>query len=214
MNTLNTQCNICGSSSHYIFTKTILLKYEVSYFQCQNCGFVQTEKPYWLEETYQSSFYAIDTGLIARPLTFGQVTEKLIMQYFNPTGRFVVYGGANGLFVRLMRDKGFNFYRYDKYAKNIYALCFDITNLPKENHKFELLTSFEVFEHFENPLEELSELFSLSKNVLCSTFLLPHVTESDEWKDWWYLAELHGQHISFYTVKAMKIIAERFGCFY
>jgi 2-polyprenyl-3-methyl-5-hydroxy-6-metoxy-1,4-benzoquinol methylase len=213
MNTSNANCKICGSTSAFIFTKRILLKYDVSYFQCSNCGFMQTEIPYWLEETYQASFYAIDTGLIARPLRFGQVTDRLIMQYFNPNAKFVDFGGANGVFVRLMRDKGFDFYRYDRYAKNIYALGFDIKDLPEEEHRFELVTSFEVLEHFENPLENLRDLFLLSNNILFSTFLQPH-SDKSELQTWWYLAELHGQHISFYTVKALKFIAEKFSCYY
>ena len=213
MNTSSTHCKICDKFSRFIFTKKILSKYDVAYFKCQNCGFVQTEKPYWFAESYESALSALDTGLLARPLAFSQITEKLIMQYYNPNCKFVDYGGGNGIFVRLMRDKGFNFYRQDKYANNIYARFFDISDLCEEESKFDLLTSFEVLEHLENPLEALSEMFSYSENILCSTLLQPDI-DINALYAWDYIGELHGQHISFYTNTSMNIIAERFGCYF
>ncbi len=209
----NTTCNICRSRSEFIFSKKILMKYTVSFFQCNECGFVQTEKPFWLSDTYQSLLFAMDTGLISRPLLYSQITDNLIMRYFDPAGKFIDYGGGSGIFVRLMRDRGFNFFRQDKYVSNICALFFDVSDLSIEERHFELLTSFEVLEHLVNPMEELRELFSFSNNLLCSTVLQPS-TNVNDLNSWWYLGELHGQHISFYTEKSMKIIAENYRCYY
>lgn len=113
----------------------------------------------------------------------------------------------------MMRDKGFQFFRQDKYAQNLFAQYFDIEDIPEDNPKFELLTSFEVLEHLENPLDELDQMFSLSDSVLCSTLIQPDAP-LDNLRNWFYLAELHGQHISFYTSKSLEIIAERYNCFY
>lgn len=205
-------CKICGDRAELAFTKQVILKYDVAFFQCSRCGFIQTEKPYWLPETYESSLFALDTGLIARPLSLSSMVDWMIMRHFDPRGRFLDYGGGSGIFVRLMRDRGFHFFRYDKFVKNIYALCFDLSDLREEDRKFEMVTSFEVLEHFENPLEELAEMFSRSSTVLCSTLLQP--ADADLRDGWWYFGELHGQHISFYTRKSMEIIARHFGCYY
>jgi len=43
-------CKICSSNSSHIFSHDVLKKYNVKYFKCENCGFIQTENPYWLEE--------------------------------------------------------------------------------------------------------------------------------------------------------------------
>jgi glycosyltransferase involved in cell wall biosynthesis/acetyltransferase-like isoleucine patch superfamily enzyme/predicted O-methyltransferase YrrM len=43
---MKTQCKVCNSESHLFSQATLLNKYEVNYFQCSNCGFVQTEHPY------------------------------------------------------------------------------------------------------------------------------------------------------------------------
>lgn len=47
-------CKICGKENKFIFKAKILKKYDVSYFHCENCGFLQTEEPHWLSEAYKS----------------------------------------------------------------------------------------------------------------------------------------------------------------
>ena len=170
---------------------------------------MQTEEPYWIHEAYSSPLSATDTGLIMRPMNFSRVAEGVIMRWFDPFGIFLDYGGGNGVFVRMMRDKGFDFYRYDKYAGNVYSVGFDLSDVQDRVARFELLTSIEVIEHFENPLEEISKMFSMSDNILFTTFLNDNLTVN-ELKDWWYLGEYNGQHISFYSQKSLKIIANNY----
>jgi hypothetical protein len=45
------------------FRHTVLRKYDVQYFQCGGCGFLQTETPYWLDEAYSSAIVTADTGI-------------------------------------------------------------------------------------------------------------------------------------------------------
>ena len=51
-------------------------------------------------------------------------------------------------------------------------------------------------------------MFLLSDNILFSTDLIPK--NNPKPGDWWYYFPLHGQHISFYTKKALSIIGEKF----
>lgn len=206
-------CKICNSISEFVFEKKVLQKYNVAYFKCTSCGFLQTEESYWLEEAYKLPFTPLDVKIVSRPIELSQLTENLILNYFESTAKFLDYGGGVGLFTRLMRDKGLDFYRSDKYAQNLFAQYFDFSNLLEKKEEIELLTSFEVLEHLVNPLDELSEMFSLSRNIFCSTILQPS-TSSDNLKSWFYIAEQHGQHISFYTQETMKLIANKFGCHY
>lgn len=48
-------CNICNSTTSKIFAKNSLNKDQVSYYQCEVCKFIQTEKRYWLQEVYSSA---------------------------------------------------------------------------------------------------------------------------------------------------------------
>ncbi|HTB07767.1 MAG TPA: class I SAM-dependent methyltransferase, partial [Bacteroidia bacterium] len=117
------------------------------------------------------------------------------------------YGGGYGLFVRMMRDKGFQFYRYDTYCQNLFALHFDFKDSTVK--KFDILTAFEVFEHLANPLEEIEKMLEMSDNLIFSTIIAP--VSSNEFDKWWYRAPLSGQHVSFYTIDSLKLIAKKYG---
>jgi len=111
------------------------------------------------------------------------------------------------MFVRLMRDYGFDFYRVDKYCQNLFAKGFDLEE--SVCNSLELLTAFEVFEHFSNPSANFVELFKISSNILFSTELIPASNPKPE--EWWYYGLDHGQHVSFYTVQSLKHLANRNG---
>ncbi len=202
-------CNICNKTSKFLFTKKVLGTHDAEYFQCEKCGFMQIKDPYWLSEAYKSAISSLDTGLVARNIRFSSVTETLLLKYFDYQKRFVDYGGGYGLFVRLMRDKGFHFYRQDIYCQNLFSQYFDITDLKEEDKKFELLTAFEVFEHLEHPLNEIESMLTLSDSILFSTELQP--SNIINYEDWWYFSPESGQHISFYTKKSLESLAKRFG---
>lgn len=165
------KCKICNSTSNFFSEAVILERYKIKYFQCSNCGFVQTEEPYWLEESYTESITKTDVGLVFRNNLFSQVTGFIISNFFNDQGNFLDYGGGCGLFVRLMRDLGYDFYWYDQYCKNLFARGFETQENSENDYDF--ITSFELFEHFANPLQEIENILKISSNILFSTRLLP-----------------------------------------
>lgn len=42
------KCKICGNETKKVFSSKILNKYNIDYFYCDNCGFLQTEKDFSL----------------------------------------------------------------------------------------------------------------------------------------------------------------------
>jgi len=201
------KCRICSSPADMFAKAVILGKYDVSYYKCGDCGFVQTEEPFWLAESYSDAIANSDIGLVGRNLTLSRLTRAIIGIFFDGDGRFLDYGGGYGLFVRLMRDLGLDFQRYDKHCTNIFAQGFDAC--MGDGDRYELLTAFEVFEHLVNPLEEIERMLELTDNILFSTELVPEPCPSPG--DWWYYGMDHGQHISFFTRKALSFIAEKHG---
>ena len=200
------QCKICFSPTNIIFTKKILNKYNVSFYQCENCLFLQTEKPYWLKQSYSNAITSQDIGLLGRNIYYSNITEKLIYSDFRKSNKYLDYGGGYGIFTRLMRDKGINFYHYDKLCQNLFAQHFTIDDLPKNKRTFELTTSFEMMEHIYNPYQELDKIFSKTSNFLFTTETLPQSDISN----WWYLGTEHGQHISFYSFKSLELLAKHY----
>jgi Methyltransferase domain len=207
-------CNICNSEANHLFQKVLLNKYNIDFFQCDKCKFIQSETPFWLEEAYGSAIADLDIGLIFRNNFWAPIVERIIRKNYNSEGDFVDFGGGYGLFVRLMRDRGVNFYRQDIYCDNIFAKHFDINDIEL-NTKFELLTAFEVFEHLTDPIKEITEMFKFSNSVLFSTELQPSEFKEKITKrklmDWHYFTPETGQHISLYHLDTLKYIANKLG---
>ena len=122
------KCKICNNKSNYIFKAQLLNKYDVKYYHCSNCGFLQTEDPYWLEEAYNNSITTSDTGIMSRNLYLSQLSTLILYYFFDKNAKYLDYAGGYGIFVRLMRDIGFDFYWYDKYSKNLLVRGFEYKN--------------------------------------------------------------------------------------
>ena len=205
-------CKICSSTIKHIFNSKILDKYDVGYYKCTNCGFIQTDEPYWLDEAYGNAITNLDLGLISRNLNYAERISNLIINNFDINAKFLDYAGGYGMFTRLMRDKGFDYYHQDKFCANLYAQNFELDNLPK-NSKFELVTAFEVFEHFTDPMEEIKKIFKYSDVVVFSTELYPDLEFSNS-NQWWYFTPETGQHIAFYSKKSLEFIAGAMNLFF
>lgn len=199
------KCRICNNNSKYVFTETLLNKYKVKYFCCNNCGFLQTEEPYWLEESYKESINRTDTGILARNIYLSKIIALFIYFFFDKDSKFLDYAGGYGIFTRLMRDIGLDFYWTDIYSKNLVARGFEFN----DKHIYELVTSIEVFEHLTQPIEEIENILKISQNIIFTTELLPNDNIPNP-NDWWYYGLEHGQHISFYSKKTLEFIAKKY----
>lgn len=185
----------------------ILGKHIVSYFQCSGCGYTRTEEPYWFDEAYADAINDSDVGLVSRNQILARTTKAVITAFFRRDARYVDYGAGYGLFVRLMRDFGVDYYWHDKFCANLFARMApaDLSGVSK----YELLTAFEVFEHLTHPVDELAQMLRLADSVLFTTQLRP--AENPKPGSWWYYGLDHGQHVSLYTRDALAALARRNG---
>jgi Methyltransferase domain len=202
-------CKICNTKTNLLFQLPILSnKYLIHYFQCPTCQFIQTEKPYWLDEAYSdAAITALDVGAVTRNLELSNLCERVLKNIFPDYKAyfFLDYGGATGMFTRLMRDKGFQFYHSDKYAQNVYAKKFELEDITDKS-KIAAVTSFEVFEHLEFPMETIQEMFKYANTIVFSTYLQPKNLEN-----WWYFTLETGQHIALFHKNTFLKISEILG---
>jgi len=205
--TMTMQCKICTHTSEKIFNHQLLDKYDVRYFFCKNCKFLQTEEPYWLEEAYKNPINAMDTGYLQRNNMLSKKVFVLFKTVFNKQSVFLDYAGGYGVFVRLMRDMGQNFLWKDLYCQNIFARGFEY-----EDQNIRSVTCFEAFEHFVNPLNELEKILAISKNIFFSTSLFPNSVPPDP-EQWEYYGFDHGQHISLFSLETLQYIARKYGLY-
>lgn len=193
----------------YQFSARILSKYDVAFFQCPGCRLLQTEEPYWLDESYVQAYNDTDTGLVSRNLLNRVRLEPILNLLFSCKGSFLDVGGGYGLFARLMRDIGINFFTIDRYCPNIFACQF----APPADFTATALFSLEVFEHLPDPAAFLKENFS---KYSCKTIFFTTETYSLTIPDikWRYYGLSHGQHITFYHPDSLRRLAESLGCIY
>src|SRR5580693_5189198 len=82
------QCKICQDAATPAFTAKILGKYDAIYFRCDSCGFMQTEEPHWLAESYASAINEIDIGPVNRAIISSKLIEGLILSTFDKAAKF------------------------------------------------------------------------------------------------------------------------------
>lgn len=199
-------CKVCGGRMTSTHRGILLGRYEVEYFKCSVCEFWCTEEPYWLEEAYSNAISTTDTGLVYRNLLLAR-RLKIIVSHLFPQGPYVDWAGGCGMFVRLMRDSGFDFYWQDRYADNLLARGFEWDEADAGRSPASLVTAFEVLEHTPDPLEFIDEALSQTgADALFFTEVLHPGAQVDP--EWWYLAPGTGQHISFFSEQTLKKIAE------
>lgn len=195
-------CKICNAQCGNIFDSVILQKYNANYFYCKNCRFLFCGNAQeWIKEAYGESINIEDTGIMVRNNNTAFNLSLLLYYLFGNTGKFLDFAGGHGFLVRLMRDAGFDFFWADAYSQNLVARGFE-GNL---NEQYNAVTSFESFEHFLEPMQEIDNIAKLSKMIIFSTDLLPNpIPKPHEWE---YYGLSHGQHISFYSEKTLRKIA-------
>ena len=198
-------CTICGSNlAEPAFTGRILAKYDTGYFYCRECGHLQTESPFWLKEAYESALTLNDTGIISRNTALAARIAPVLYFLFGENHTYLDWGAGYGLFVRLMRDTGFDFRWHDQYAQNLFARGFEC-----RQDKIELITCFEVFEHLPDPLAQIDEMLKAADTILFSTELYSEKNIPAGQQDWHYFAPEHGQHISFFSIRTLEYIAAK-----
>jgi Methyltransferase domain len=193
-------CRLCGAESRKKFHLPGISGIQIAYFECANCGSLQTQEPTWLSEAYAHSNLAIaDTGAAQRMLinhAFVLAAAKVFR-----LRTILDFGGGDGLLCRLLRDRGLEAHTTDDYATATYARTFQ----GSLERPYDLITAFEVFEHLPSPSHTLGRLFEARPRfIIASTEIY-----SGQDATWWYLCPSQGQHVFFYSRKALRSLAVR-----
>lgn len=199
-------CRCCDGPAAGIFSG-ILLGRNVDYFECSVCGYVQTQEPYWLDEAYKDAINVSDTGIVARNQSNAQIVLSTLVVLGKLKGTVVDCAGGYGLLVRMLRDIGVDALWSDQYCQNLVARGFE-----HQSEQADLVTGFEVLEHYVNPTVELDRLLAIAPNILLSTEIMVYPTPKPA--DWWYYGQEHGQHIGFFRIQTLEQMAKKRGKFF
>jgi hypothetical protein len=199
-------CRLCEKSVFPQFNLTVLGKHDVQYSECVSCGALQTEPPYWLDEAYgegqgNKNLSILDTGAAQRNIH--NLAACFVITKLLKLRNVIDIGGGDGLLCRLLRDYEINCFIKDKYSTTpTYAQGFTEQNFDSAD----LVLGFEVLEHLPNPKYDLQEFFGHNPKAL----LLTTAIYEKQKKDWWYFSPESGQHVFFYSKKALQNIAKKY----
>ena len=202
---MNPTCKICEAPTLHFGQQLILGQYMAEYRRCTSCGYVFVVDPHWLEQAYSTAIAALDTGIVTRNLWLADAMSALLGISLRQVRRTLDFGAGTGLLVRLMRDRGHDFHWYDAYSPNLLARGFE----SDLSGRFDMVTAFELVEHLPEPVATFDTLRLLAPVIVVSTELMP--AAASEVDDWWYYAPESGQHIGFFTMKSLEVLARRLG---
>lgn len=199
-------CRLCGEPSEYQFSRSGYRKLVIGYFECTGCGSLQTDNPVWLDMAYRDQGTGMDTGAVQRSFeTAITMCAVLDLIGFDKSQPCLDFGAGVGLYARMMRDRGYNYFADDLYAVPHYMDRF--ASALTNRKQWPMISAFEVFEHLPNPRAVLDNLLSAARSVL---FFSTELWER-QGENWHYLCPEHGQHVFFYSRKALEQLAEKHG---
>ena len=193
------KCLICNSITKKLDDKQIKVTYSV----CENCGFIHKDKLFHVDYEEEKEQYSLHNNSF-ESVGYVDIFVNLINDYITPLnimGKILEFGSGPGpVLKKLLTEKGYKVYDYDPFFNDNKEYLF---------HKYELITSTEVVEHFFDPLKEfalLSNLLEQGGYLLIMTKL--RTMDIISFLDWWYRRD--STHVSFYTMESMQVIAKRF----
>lgn len=211
-------CRVCGGRLEPRWRLQVLGRHDADYHECVACGCLQIPAPHWLDEAYKSEGQPIatnpDSGRFCR-----NFSAYIYLRALNHAGFFggepniLDYGGGSGILTAMFRLAGFHCRQYDPFCplpllepERAYT---DLAQIPAA--AFDLVTALEVFEHLVDPIKTIRQLAAFLKpngTLAVSTGLYDHSKHGPEWP---YLSRMAGQHVTFYTRRALAVLGKAAG---
>jgi len=208
-NSLHNKCLICGSQDIQKlerYSNNFLVK-------CKNCGLVFCEPiptkqeldEYYKTYAYENNYYS--------PITKQRYIELLEQfEKYRKTNRILDVGCGNGFFLDVAKEQGWEVYgtEYSEKAieilkeKGIKSYKGELNIDDFKEEMFDVITSFEVVEHINNPVEEIQKIkyFLRKGGVLYIT--TPNFNSISRYllKENWNIIG-YPEHLTYYTAKTL-----------
>jgi len=195
------KCHICSNPT-VAFTHE---KTNITYYHCKGCEYIFKSPENYQDLEMQKERYnlhennAEDAGYVAYFQRFLDFTLPLVEKSKNALD----FGcGRTSLLASLLEKEGISCDYYDP----IYH-----PDTLKDNKKYDLIVSTEVFEHLHQPREVFADLLERLHNggylAIQTEF---HANTEEAFKMWWYPQD--PTHIVFFRVKTFKVLSDTYGC--
>jgi 2-polyprenyl-3-methyl-5-hydroxy-6-metoxy-1,4-benzoquinol methylase len=214
----HTNCLICKSPELQEmkgYEKHFLVK-------CSQCSFVFIKRIPSLEELDKHySTYAYADGQYLSPITKKRYEELLAeLKPYMKTGKILDVGCGGGHFLATAKEQGWEVHGTE-FSQKAVELCqeqginvkegvLDIKNYDTE--QFDVITSFEVIEHINNPLEEITKFYKLLRPGGLLYVTTPNFNALNRYQlkaD--YDMIQYPDHLSYYTPTTIQTLFQHIG---
>ena len=176
-----------------------------TYTQCLNCQCITLEPSFWVSEKDEKKQYDQHENSLENEgyvKMFEDFLDYFWKELLPQSPHVLDFGsGPTPVLATLLQKRGAKVTCYDKFYQPDTVL---------EKHSYDLITSTEVFEHLENPLETLQFLTQhLKAKGYIAVMTLFHDNSMENFWKWWYRRD--PTHIIFYTPLTLQYLAKQCG---
>lgn len=212
----HSKCLLCNSDK-----LQKLEKYDKDYLvKCSDCAFVFAERVPTLEEliahydTYGRNDYL-------SPITIKRYHEILdFLESYRKTNNLIDVGCGIGHFLSVAKQRGWNVYGTE-FTDEAIEICESkgiimnqgvLDSRNYESIEFDVVVSFEVIEHINNPQTEVANFNKILRTGGCAYLTTPNFNSLSRYilKEKWSVIE-YPEHLCYYTPKSLNSIFERNG---
>lgn len=210
---LHHNCLLCSSP---ILSK--LEAYRHAYLvKCANCGFVFSSKiP---TDAELSSYYSYSRRSTVSPLTINRYNEILdIFESYRKTNTILDIGCSNGYFLAVANKRGWLTYGTELTDDTIEVCSNKGIKMQKgvlnpehyKNIEFDVVCSFEIIEHINNPVEEMKNIKRILRTGGVFYFTTPNFNSISRrllQKKWSII--VYPEHLCYYTPKTADYLLKK-----
>lgn len=189
------KCKICQSDT------TVITDEKKIYHKCLTCQYLFLDEKFYIDKSREKKHYDKHHNNFDS-LGYVKMFEELIEEFIKPHESNIKnaldFGCGEGEVLPILLER-----------RDISCDRYDLFYFPKKIYKekkYDLITSTEVFEHLQNPLEILKELLSHIKKdgylLLMSAF---YPKTDEKFLKWWYIRDI--THIGFFNIKTFEYLA-------
>ncbi len=209
MNQEHNQCLICNSTKI-----TELEKFNKNNLvQCGDCGFIFCKKIPTTSELI-NHYKSYPRGEKISNITIKRYNQLLdFFESYRKTNNILDIGCGNGHFLEVAKKRGWNVHGTE-FTDEAIKICVNKNIemqqgvLNPENYysiKFDIVVSFEVIEHVNNPKTEIENIINIINPNGLFYFTTPNFNSLSRFilKEKWSVIE-YPEHLSYYTAKTMN----------
>ena len=193
------KCCICQSYELLMYKHP---KFDIEFIECLRCKTIYKSKKMKISEEKEKEIYNLHENHKDN-LGYVQFLSNFILDAvmpFKKQGEVLDFGSGPNPVLKYILDHhyGFKTHIYDYYYHKDEKVF---------NHKYDVITSTEVFEHLWDPIKELKRLLNcLKPDGILAIMTLFRPKTKEEVFNWFYIRD--PSHVIFYSEESFKYLAK------